>query len=547
VRIGVSDYAQDQLGDIVFVEMPQTVGDMFEKGEEFGTLESVKAVSELYMPMGGEIVAVNDDPVDGIPKGSTRIPMATGSSRSGPDPAEYDDLMNAEAYRNAEGINHALPAPYPRRNYRDAGRCRQGQPGRPVRRSIPDECRFDGEIPIPAGLSEWQLNDHSGQLAADDSHARSQVLVGAGQLSSPYPGDHPHLTGRSEFLTAYTPYQPEMAQGTLQGIFEYQTLTARLLGMDVANASMYDGASALAEALLMGLRIAKKKAPGGGLRRDPSPLSGRGQAYLQATGFELVELDPSGKRPHRFFRPGSMTTTWRRWPCSPPTSSGWSRIWSGRQRPSTQPGPVRQLLYRTPGLRAAQKSGVSAGPISSAARARVSASPAPSAAPGLGMFACRKEFTRNMPGRLVGETVDLEGRRGFVLTLATREQHIRREKATSNICSNQGICALTAAMYMASLGGSGISQLARLNYDKSEYFKGELQRPGRIWSSFPTFNEFVVRISRDFRPAYRRLLAKRSSPALSSAHSIPNWPAVAICSASPRPGGERRPGHRAGR
>ena len=126
------------------------------------------------------------------------------------------------------------------------------------------------------------------------------------------------------------------------------------------------------------------------------------------------------------------------------------------------------------------------------------------------MFACRNEFVRNMPGRLVGQTKDLEGKRGFVLTLSTREQHIRREKATSNICSNQGICTLIASMYMASLGASGMAELARLNHSKAEYLKNQLRQAGaKLVFSAPTFNEFVVEFPGDFRPAYQRLLARK--------------------------------------
>ena len=129
--------------------------------------------------------------------------------------------------------------------------------------------------------------------------------------------------------------------------------------------------------------------------------------------------------------------------------------------------------------------------------------------PGLGMFGCRDKFVRNMPGRLVGETTDLDGKRGYVLTLSTREQHIRREKATSNICSNQGICTLTAAMYMASLGGTGLRKMARLNYDKAQYLKNGLQETGAACSfSSPTFNEFVVEFGNDFKPAQKRLMEK---------------------------------------
>ena len=130
--------------------------------------------------------------------------------------------------------------------------------------------------------------------------------------------------------------------------------------------------------------------------------------------------------------------------------------------------------------------------------------------PGLGMFAARQKYVRNMPGRLVGQTVDMDGKRGFVLTLSTREQHIRREKATSNICSNQGLCATTAAVYMASLGGTGIRELARLNYDKSQYLKGELKRSGmKLPFASPTFNEFVVKFPKGFEQKHKALMDRK--------------------------------------
>ncbi|MDD2462712.1 MAG: aminomethyl-transferring glycine dehydrogenase subunit GcvPA [Desulfobulbus sp.] len=375
--------------------------------------------------------------------------------------------------------------------------------------SVPAECRMTASWNLPQPKSEWQLNDHMRALAAtmrvDEG---DKVLIGAGSYRHYIPETVRALASRSEFLTAYTPYQPEMAQGTLQGIFEYQTLTARLLGVDVVNASMYDGASALAEALLMGLRIAKKKKRVAVSKAIHPHYRAVVRAYLQPAGFEIVELDflEDGRTDLRGLGEESDFAAVAL------QSPNFFGVIEDLQQAGTTihacgalfvacfSEPLAYGLVKSPGLCGAdivcgegQSFGI-----------------APSfGGPGLGMFGCKEPYTRNLPGRLVGETKDLDGRRGYVLTLATREQHIRREKATSNICSNQGICALTAAMYMASLGGTGIGQLARVNFDKSEYFKKSLIQTGAgLVFSGPSFNEFVLRFSGDFAAARQRLLAQ---------------------------------------
>ncbi|MEA3466919.1 MAG: aminomethyl-transferring glycine dehydrogenase subunit GcvPA [Thermodesulfobacteriota bacterium] len=374
---------------------------------------------------------------------------------------------------------------------------------------IPENCRCQGEIDIPGPLSEWDLTDHFQSLAANNlaSSARA-VLLGAGSYSHHIPEIVRNLMSRSEFLTAYTPYQPEMAQGTLQGIFEYQTLTTRLLGMEVANGSMYDGASALAEALLMALRIARKKhtvAISSAIHPHYRKVV---YTYLQAASFKIVELpvgrdgrtDCSGlqniddlaavalQSPNFFGVIEDLETAALKIHAA---DALFITCFSE---------PFAYGLLRSPGASGADivcGEGQSFGMSQSFG------------GPGLGMFACRKKYQRNLPGRVVGETVDLEGKRGYVLTLATREQHIRREKATSNICSNQGICALTAAAYMASLGSTGLRRVAKLNYDKAAYFKnGLIQTGAKLLFSGQTFNEFVLRFADDFKPARKRLLAK---------------------------------------
>lgn len=373
---------------------------------------------------------------------------------------------------------------------------------------IPDACRMTDEWQLPEPKTEWELNDHIQSIAArmqvDQDYT---VLIGAGSNHHYIPETVRALMSRSEFLTAYTPYQPEISQGTLQGIFEYQTLTARLLGMDVVNASMYDGASALAEALLMGLRIGKKKQRVAVSRAIHPHYREVARAYLEPTGFELVELpylkngrtDLSGlgeieglaavalQSPNFFGVIEDLTA------CAETIHDQQALCITCFSE------PLAYGLLTNPGSCGAD---IVCGEGQSFGLSRSFGGP------GVGMFGCRTPFTRNLPGRLVGETSDLDGKRGYVLTLATREQHIRREKATSNICSNQGICAMTAGMYMASLGGTGLRELARLNYDKTEYLKNALLAKGAcLCFESPTFNEFVVAFPNDFQPTYKRLLA----------------------------------------
>jgi glycine dehydrogenase subunit 1 len=374
---------------------------------------------------------------------------------------------------------------------------------------IPDECSYQGDIDIPGPLSEWTLSDHFQELGCNNyaSSAKS-VLLGAGSYSHHIPATVQSLVSRSEFLTAYTPYQPEMSQGTLQGIFEYQTLTARLLGMEVANASMYDGASALAEALLMALRIARKKNTIAISLAIHPHYREVVHSYLQAGSFKIVEL-PIG--------PDGRTDL-----------SGLGDIDDLAAVALQSPnffGVIEDLETAGKQIHSADALFVSC--FSEAFAYGLIRSPGASSAdivcgegqsfgmsqsfggPGLGMFACRTKHQRNIPGRVVGETVDLDGKRGYVLTLSTREQHIRREKATSNICSNQGICALTAAAYMASLGGTGVRRVAKLNYDKSEYLKAGLIKAGaKLLFDSPTFNEFTLTFPNEFEPVRKRLLEK---------------------------------------
>ncbi len=374
--------------------------------------------------------------------------------------------------------------------------------------SIPDACRFAEEMVLPEALDEWQLTRHFDRLAGSMvvSH-RHQVLIGAGRYHHHIPESIRALAGRSEFLTAYTPYQPEISQGTLQAMYEYQTLTARLLGMDVANASVYDGASALAEALLMGLRISRKKSKVAISAATHPHYRQVVRTYLNAAGYEVVEL-PVGADGRCDLGEAALDEMAAVAIQSPNffgvieelTTLGETIHAAGALFVVSFTEPLAYGLLKNPGECGAD---IACGEGQSLGLPRSFGGAA------LGMFACRDKFVRNMPGRLVGETVDNQGRRGFVLTLATREQHIRREKATSNICTNQGVCALMAAMFMASLGGTGLRRLARLNYDKAGYGRAVLRRAGArmVWET-PTFNEFLVEFPSDFAPVRERLRAE---------------------------------------
>lgn len=331
------------------------------------------------------------------------------------------------------------------------------------------------------------------------------------------------LLARSEFVTAYTPYQPEMSQGTLQAIYEYQTLVARLLGMETANASLYDGASALAEALLMAIRIARRNRVA--IARTVHPSYRKVvRTYLASTGCELVELPylADGKTDHSAL---NGTDDLAAVAIQSPNFFGCIEDLKPIGELVHDTGalfvvcfsePLAYGLFKNPGVQGAdivcgegQSFGI----------------PQSFGGPGLGMFASKMKFVRSMPGRLVGLSKDIAGERGFVLTLATREQHIRREKATSNICTNGSLCALAAAMYMASLGGTGIREMAMLNHDKSEYLKRKLVGAGfKVPFPGPTFNEFTVEFPAGFESTYERLSEKKIVPGLSLEPYYPELP-----------------------
>ncbi len=315
---------------------------------------------------------------------------------------------------------------------------------------------------LPGPFTEWELTDKMSAMAETiGTSPEYKVFIGAGSYQHHIPSTVTYLLQRSEFSTSYTPYQPEMSQGTLQGLYEYQTLISRLLGMETANASLYDGASALAEALLMAIRITRRKKVA--LSTLIHPLHRQVvKTYFEPTDYEIVELprlengltDPSSVTEIEDLAAVAIQSP-NFFGCIEDLGAfGESALKNSALFVTSFTEALAYGLLKNPGSMGADivcGEGQSLG------------IPCSYGGPGLGIFATKMKHVRNMPGRLVGQTTDVEGRRGFVLTLATREQHIRREKATSNICTNNSLCAMAAAMYMASLGGTGMHQLALLS------------------------------------------------------------------------------------
>jgi glycine dehydrogenase subunit 1 len=387
--------------------------------------------------------------------------------------------------------------------------------------TVPEDCRCKEDLNLPEALTEWELNEHMAGL----SHKMAvfpeyKVFIGAGSYEHFIPASVSYLLSRSEFMTSYTPYQPEMSQGTLQAIYEYQTLAARLLGMEVATASHYDGATALAESLLMAVRITGRKKVA--ISSLVHPLYRRVvKTYFEPTGYEVLELPYLNIGLTDLSVLDGMDDLAAIAVQSPNFFGCIENLQAVGQKAHDMEAlfvtsfteALAYGLLKNPGSQGAD---IVCGEGQSLGIPRSFGGPA------LGMLATSKKYMRKLPGRLVGQTKDLDGKRGFVLTLATREQHIRREKATSNICTNNSLCALAAAMYMASVGGSGIRELAHLNHDKAEYLKSHLKAAGfNICFDSPTFNEFVVEFPPGFEATCARLLEQKIVPGLSLATYYP--------------------------
>ncbi|MEA3238200.1 MAG: aminomethyl-transferring glycine dehydrogenase subunit GcvPA [Candidatus Bipolaricaulota bacterium] len=346
----------------------------------------------------------------------------------------------------------------------------------------------------PLGLSpknEMEVRTELGSLAQENEATNAISFLGGGIYDHYIPSIVQHITSRSEFYTAYTPYQPEIAQGTLTAMFEFQTFLCELTGMEAANSSMYDGGTALAEAAMMATRVTgiRKIAVSHALFAHYRRVL---DTYCWASGIEIAEIP------------------------APDGHCDFSRVPSGVSSVIVQSPNAFGVIENLVGVKEAIGDAlliVAVNPVSLGILAAPGQSeadivtgegqpfglPASFGGPFLGLFATRKAYLRQMPGRLVGQTVDADGNIGYTMAAQTREQHIRRGKATSNICTNAQLCALTATVYLASLGGDGLRDLAVLNLEKAHYLADRLSAlPGcSLEFAAPFFNEFVLRVPGD--------------------------------------------------
>ena len=366
---------------------------------------------------------------------------------------------------------------------------------------IPAALRLTADLPIPRGKSELELERYFYQLSREnDGVLEFTTFLGAGAYNHYVPAVIDGIISRSEFFTAYTPYQPEVSQGTLQAIFEYQTMVSQLTGMDVTNASMYDGATAVTEAVLLAQR-ARSSAKKVGVAGSLHPFY-RQVMRTYVANFDLaveeVPWDPTGRVDPAALAAAIDDATAAVVVQSPNFFGAVEDVAECARIAHARKALLVMAVTEAVSL-AAFKAPGELGADVVAGEGQSFGIPVSFGGPYLGIFSTRSEHLRRMPGRVVGMTEDTRGRRGFVLTLSTREQHIRREKATSNICTNQGLCALMASVYLAYTGKSGLRELCRQNMAKAHYAREQLCAVPGVLPRFsaPFFNEFVLTLPGD--------------------------------------------------
>jgi glycine dehydrogenase subunit 1 len=374
--------------------------------------------------------------------------------------------------------------------------------------NIPAELRLRRPLDVPRALSEIELTSHVGRLAAGNRSASDALcFLGGGSYDHFIPAVVDAVAGRSEFYTAYTPYQAEASQGSLQAFFEFQTLICQLTGLDVANASLYEGGSAVAEAVLMAMTVT------GRLGKVVVAESVHPE-YRATLGTYLANLEPKAATlptPHGFLDPDDLAKAVDdSTACvvvQHPNFFGCLEEVEALADVTHRHGALFIVSFDPISLGLLKRPGQYGADIA-IAEGQCLGNPMIYGGPYLGVLACRQQFVRKMPGRLVGQTVDRNGRRCWVLTLQTREQHIRREKATSNICTNQGLFALRAGVYLAALGPEGLRETAELCTRKAHYAAEQLEKKAGLRPRFsrPFFKEFTVRSSGSVPSALAHLL-----------------------------------------
>ncbi len=368
---------------------------------------------------------------------------------------------------------------------------------------VPAAARRDGLVDLPLAMGELAVERRIAAMAAKNVAAGSvPFFLGGGAYRHHVPAAVDHLIQRGEFLTSYTPYQPELAQGTLQSLFEFQTQVALLTGMEVANASLYDGATACAEAVAMARRVT---------RRGHAILSGGLHPHYRAVcetygGFVAGRLSALPARPGDEDLAASIDADTACVVVQNPDFFGELRDYSALAETCHAKGALLVVIVTEIVSLGAVTSPGEMGADIVAAEGQSLGNALNFGGPYVGLFATREQYVRQMPGRLAGQTTDADGRRGWVLTLSTREQHIRREKATSNICTNAGLCALAFTIHLALLGEAGLTRLARLNHEAAIATAERLEAvPGVSLVTDRFFNEFTLRLPRPAAPVVERL------------------------------------------
>ncbi|AKS38888.1 glycine dehydrogenase [Anoxybacillus gonensis] len=373
---------------------------------------------------------------------------------------------------------------------------------------IPESVRFQGEYNIKPAKSEPELMKELMALAAKNADIKTYPsFLGAGVYDHYIPTIVDHVISRSEFYTAYTPYQPEISQGELQAIFEFQTMICELTGMDVANSSMYDGGTALAEAALLSAAHTKKKKVLLSKAVHPE-YRDVVKTYAKGPGLEVIEIPYKNGVTDLDALQAEMNEDVACVIVQYPNFFG-------------QIEPLKELepiAHAHKGMFVVASNPLALGVLTPPGQfgadivvgdAQPFGIPTQFGGPHCGYFAVKSALMRKIPGRLVGQTTDEEGRRGFVLTLQAREQHIRRDKATSNICSNQALNALAASVAMTALGKNGVKEMATMNIQKAHYAKEAFVNHGfNVVFTGPFFNEFVVRMNKPVAEVNKKLLEK---------------------------------------
>jgi len=379
-------------------------------------------------------------------------------------------------------------------------------------RSIPSDVQLNRALKITEPLAESELISGMEKLADKNTAAKRPSFLGAGAYSHYSPTVVDHLIQRSEFFTSYTPYQPEISQGTLQYIFEFQTLVCQLTGMEVANASMYDGSTALAEAVLMAQRVTRKDRVIIAQTVHPEYLEVT-KTYTQHGDLKIETLhfdNESGRISADDL--SNLDDKCAALVIQSPNFFGCIEDVKALADKAHSVGALLILVVTEAISLGLLKSPGECDADIVVAEGQSFGIPLSFGGPYLGLFATKEKYVRNLPGRLVGVAYDKNGNRGFVLTLATREQHIRREKATSNICTNQGLIALAATIYMETMGKKGLQEVAVQNAQKAAYAARRISEIEGFSLPFsaPKFNEFVVRAPKSADEILSKLLSKKA-------------------------------------